>query len=240
MMVGPERPQRGKPISARWGRQIVDDLAAARNFSTHRPFSGLVDSIGQAVTTHSPLDLQLFEITGAWTEQLVTGSPYWPYKWHFATAKPVIFYQSYDTETGRGWKQAADWDEVRLWDPLAYQQGHRPYDDDQDYPGGYAIGDWVWAMPDRQSGLWLIVCGMQAGYLLGVLDGPLTAGSTATMSIYGSAGDTGADITVRDYFMLPGDALPSGTKVGATYVPYWKQWIATEATCPPQTSSSGI
>ncbi len=67
----------------------------------------------------------------------------------------------------------------------------------------------------------------------GKLDGTLSAGSTATLSIwYGPAGsevDTGWNVTIRDWLMKAGDSVASGKKAWAEFD--GDAWYLTQAEC---------
>lgn len=68
----------------------------------------------------------------------------------------------------------------------------------------------------------------------GKLDGNLTVGGSATMSIWywnGSAeADNGSNITVYDWML--GETLVAGKKVAATWCELSSRWYVTSAECP--------
>jgi hypothetical protein len=68
----------------------------------------------------------------------------------------------------------------------------------------------------------------QRGPLLGKLDGTLSAGSSATMSIWDGASDTGANVTVYNWF---GTDVASGKKVMAAWFPGAGKWYVVAADC---------
>lgn len=69
--------------------------------------------------------------------------------------------------------------------------------------------------------------------VFGKLDGTLSAGSTATLSIWagpeGSEVDTTANVTIRDWLMKSGDSVASGKKVRADWM--GSAWYLTQAEC---------
>ena len=69
--------------------------------------------------------------------------------------------------------------------------------------------------------------------LFGKLDADLTAGSSATMSIWegSTLADSGRNITVHDWFLPTGKKLKSGAKVAAVWNS-GKWYVDTTDTCP--------
>jgi hypothetical protein len=71
--------------------------------------------------------------------------------------------------------------------------------------------------------------------IIGKLDGALSQGGSATVSVWGGAGgseaDTDVNITVQDWLMKTGaTAIASGKKVVCQFIN--GVWYATEAECP--------
>lgn len=65
----------------------------------------------------------------------------------------------------------------------------------------------------------------------GKLDGALSQGSSATMSIWAGdpLADTGDNITVYDWLLGSGESIASGKKVKAEFI--CGKWYATSAEC---------
>jgi hypothetical protein len=72
---------------------------------------------------------------------------------------------------------------------------------------------------------------------LGVLDEPLPAGGSATVSLWqlhdAGISDAGLDITAHDWFLDEGQQLPEGTRVVVQLLAHSRKWIVTQAGgCP--------
>jgi hypothetical protein len=66
------------------------------------------------------------------------------------------------------------------------------------------------------------------GTLLGKLDGSLSAGGSATMSIWNGTSDTSVNITVWNWFS---SAITANTKVIVQYVPTNRRFYVISADC---------
>ena len=77
---------------------------------------------------------------------------------------------------------------------------------------------------------WMLIDG-GSRILMGKLDGSLSQGSSATMSIWmgSTLTDTGDNITVYDWLLGSGESIDSGKKVKAEY--YCGKWYVTAAEC---------
>lgn len=92
-----------------------------------------------------------------------------------------------------------------------------------------------WVIWRKDSQRWELITGFQGTFCkIGILDGDLDYGSSATMSVYTGAGnaetDSGEDITVYDWLLQAGDSIPAGTKVIAIWNGFC--WYVTAAECP--------
>ncbi len=90
------------------------------------------------------------------------------------------------------------------------------------------------AIGGGDDGVGIYVTGSGNGILRGKLDGTLSAGATATMSIWdshtGSSADTGLNITVYDWLLTSGN-VASGKKVIAYYEAVSNHWYVLAAEC---------
>ena len=82
--------------------------------------------------------------------------------------------------------------------------------------------------------IWEIVQNPGKPRLFGRLDGDLSAGSSATMSIWegSTLADSGRNVTVYDWFLPTGKKLTYGAKVAAVWNS-GKWYVDTTDTCPP-------
>jgi hypothetical protein len=89
--------------------------------------------------------------------------------------------------------------------------------------------DWIIVQRDKY-GKWLVVDFPRV--LFGKLDGTLSAGSSATMSIWAGnpLADTTQNVTVYDWYLEAAGSLATGTKVKAEM--YSGLWYVTTAECP--------
>ena len=91
----------------------------------------------------------------------------------------------------------------------------------------------AWRGMANAAPIWEIVQNPGKPRLVGKLDADLTAGSSATMSIWegSTLADSGRNVTVYDWFLPTGKKIASGARVAAVWNS-GKWYVDTTDTCP--------
>ncbi len=219
----------GERPSAGWSNQVKDAACHDHAGAAHS------DPEYHVFSTPATEALELYELTAAPT----LDDDAREYK---ATAKPVAL--RHVTVDGSGhwtansapsassvlrFRMQTTYLEETIWFPT----GSRDSDAEADAAHTVESGDRVWTLVVQ--GIRVAVVGSQSGMVVGKLDGSLSQGGTATVSVWewnGSAfADRGDNITVHDWLMKVGaTAIASGKKV--TCVMMNGIWVVWEAECP--------
>lgn len=213
-----------------------DDLLTARGYNE------LINEHNQILTDGVPpgpqaVDIALFELTSdfnypdtdtASTSVIDTEPTPW------ATAKRLWCNQFSTSDVDgsgnamRSYGGKVSSPEEKIWD-VSSKPNADGYVEDQN-PG--ASGDRVLGWFDRQAGRWVVLL-LSAifGIKLGKLDGTLSEGSSADMTVW--SGDplvpTSETLTVIDWFLPSGDEYASGTKVVVLRIV--GKWYVINAAC---------
>jgi hypothetical protein len=131
---------------------------------------------------------------------------------------------------------------------LARDFGASPSASDQWATSGEALSyamdhlESVWLEGSRALALWLPGAGQRillpgTQWHLAKLDGALSAGSTATASLWGvssgSAADSGINVTAHDWLLTGGQSLPAGATVVLQQHAQSRRWYVVQALAAP-------